>query len=175
MTISKNTVFIIFLVLAAALSRLVPHIPNFTPIAAIGLMAASYFKKNHFAFVVPILAMLISDFFIGFHSTMVWVYGSLVAIVFVGQFLLKKISVLNVALSALISSVIFFIVTNFGVWISYDFYPKTWAGFVECYTLAIPFFTNTLMGDAFYCTILFGVMYAAQKYVFKSKFIFLKA
>lgn len=172
MNISKNTVFIILLVAVAALSRLVPHIPNFTPIAAIGLVAASYFKKNHSAFVVPIFAMLLSDFFIGFHSTMFWVYGSLIAIVFLGQFLLKKVSVLNVVLSALISSILFFVITNFGVWVSYDFYAKNWAGFTECYLMAIPFFVNTLMGDAFYCTVLFGVIFAVQKYVFKSRLVF---
>lgn len=164
---SKTVFVVVFLIVIAALSRLLPHIPNFTPIAAIGLFSASYFHKKYLAFAVPILAMLLSDFFIGFHTTMLWVYGSMVAIVVLGQYLLQKISVVRVLGSAMVSSIVFFVVTNLGVWISWDFYAKTWAGLVQCYTLAIPFFGNTLMGDVFYCTVLFGSFALAKRYILK--------
>ncbi len=163
--ISKSAIIVFLMVLAAALSRLIPHIPNFTPVAAIGLFAASFFQRKIYAYLVPLVAMLISDMFLGFHSTMIWVYGSLAVIVCVGQIMLQKISLFRIFGSALLSSILFFVITNFGVWISYDFYAKTWAGFVECYTLAIPFFTNTLLGDFFYCSVLFGIFALAKKYV----------
>lgn len=161
---SNTGIFVLFMIMIAALSRLVPHLPNFTPIAAIGLFSASYFNKKYFSFGIPLVAMLISDVFIGFHSTMVWVYGSLIVIVFAGQYLLKKVSVVNVVVSSLVSSVIFFVVTNFGVWLTADFYSKIWAGFVVCYVQAIPFFGNTLMGDLFYSSLLFGTFALAKKY-----------
>lgn len=140
--INKNF-FVISIILIAILSRFLPHPPNFTPITAIALLSSKGFKNQLTAIFIPLIAMIISDFFIGFHSTIPFVYGSYILITFYGR-LTKRISISTVV----ISSTIFFIVTNFGVWLMG--YPNTLEGFITCYTLATPFFVNTLLGDLFY-------------------------
>ncbi len=145
----KHVMFGFGLVLAAALSRLLPHPPNFTPIAAIALSSAVYLDKRY-AFLVPLAAMLISDYFIGFHSGMPWVYGSFLLIGLIGLWLRSNKRPLPIVGASLTSSLLFYIITNFGVWYTGTMYPKTWAGLVECYVAAIPFFQNTLFGDLAY-------------------------
>lgn len=156
-TITSNT-FIIstFFIVAAALSRLLPHLPNFTPIAAIGLFASAFLYNRKLAIFISLFAMLLSDFFIGFHNSMVWVYGAFILIILGGSYLKNNVSIINVVLASLISSIVFFVVTNFGVWVGSGMYTIDLKGFTQCYSMAIPFFSNTLMGDLFYCTILFG-------------------
>ena len=156
------------LILMAAFSRLIPHPLNFTPIAAIGLFGAVYFDKK-FAFVVPFAAMVISDYFIGFYNQIYWVYGSFILIVFMGLWLKNNKSIMAIAGTTLASSILFFVVTNFGVWFSGTMYSKDVAGIIECYIAAIPFFKNTLTGDASYVAILFGVYELVLKYFPESK------
>ncbi|MEE3034601.1 MAG: DUF6580 family putative transport protein [Bacteroidota bacterium] len=144
--INKNF-FLISIILIAILSRFLPHPPNFTPITAIALLASKGFINRFTSFLVPLAAMIISDFFIGFHSSVFFVYGSYMLITFYGR-LTKKISIVTVV----ISSIIFFVVTNFGVWLIG--YPLTIEGFLACYLMAIPFFINTLLGDLFYSAIM---------------------
>ncbi len=152
----KHLIFGFGLVLAAALSRLLPHPPNFTPIAAIALSSAVYLDKRY-AFIIPLTAMLISDAIIGFHDGMVWVYGSFVLIGLIGLWLRSHKSPLPILGAALVSSVLFFIITNFGVWLMGTMYPKTAEGLLACYIAAIPFFQNTLVGDVAYTAALFGL------------------
>jgi hypothetical protein len=149
------------LIFGAAMSRLVPHIPNFTPIAAIALFGGFYFDKK-FAFIAPLAAMLVSDYFVGFSSDWMFVYGSLLAIGAMAVMMQSRKSVAVVAGTTLAGSVLFFIVTNFGVWAMHAWYPKTAAGLVECFTLAVPFFRNSLAGDAFYVAAMFGVYEAVS-------------
>jgi hypothetical protein len=163
----KHLLFGFGLVLAAAMSRLLPHPPNFTPIAAIALSSAVYLDKRY-AFFVPLAAMLVSDYFLGFHSGMFWVYGCFVAISFIGLWLRSHKRPLPVVGASLASSVLFFVVTNFGVWATGTMYPKTWAGVLECYTLAIPFFQNTVVGDLVYAASLFG-LFELGRVVLKSE------
>ncbi len=147
----------VVLILAAAFSRLIPHPPNFTPLAAMALAGGVYLDRR-FALLVPLLALLLTDAIIGFHNLMVFVYGSFLAIGLLGLWLRSHKKPVVVFGSALASSVVFFIVTNFGVWaMDGTLYPKTLAGLVECYTLAIPFFRNTVFGDLAYTAILFGL------------------
>ena len=162
---SKLTNFIIaaVLILFAAFSRLIPHPMNFAPIAAIALFAAVYMDKKY-AFILPITAMLLSDIFIGFYSGIEWVYGSFALVAMIGFWLKKRIETRSGAGKAgfifgttLVSSIIFFIVTNFGVWISGMFYEMSFNGLVQCYAMAVPFFRNSLGGDLFYVTAMFGV------------------
>lgn len=145
------------LITLAALSRLMPHPPNFTPVAAIALFGGAYLDKR-FALIVPLAAMLVSDWFLGFHSLMPFVYGSLLAIGLIGIWL-KAHKTLGWTLAATLSaSVLFFVVTNFAVWLMPNsMYPKTTEGLIACYVAAIPFFRNSLMGDLFYVALLFGV------------------
>ncbi len=147
----------VLLIAAAAFSRLLPHPANFTPIAAIALFGGVYFDKR-FAFALPILAMLISDYFIGFHGEMYWVYGSFVLIGFIGLWLKNHKTPLLILGGTFASSILFFTVTNFGVWMkSGSMYAPTWAGLVECYVAAIPFFRNTVGGDVIFVAVMFGV------------------
>ncbi len=151
------------MILAASLSRLLPHPPNFAPIAALALFGGTYFDKK-FATIVPLAAMLVSDYFIGFHSMMVWVYGSFFAISFIGIWLHHHKSTRNVVGGTLAGSILFFVMTNFGVWVG-GYYPFTLEGFVTCYVAAIPFFRNTLAGDFFYVAVLFGMYEVVLRFV----------
>jgi len=146
------------LILAAALSRLLPHPDNFTPIAAMALAGGVYLEKR-FALIVPLAALVISDFFIGFHNTILFVYGSFVLIGFMGLWLKSHKKFSPVLGTALLSSTLFFVITNFGVWLTGGgwFYPRTWQGLIECYSMAIPFFRNTLAGDLVFTGVLFGL------------------
>jgi hypothetical protein len=143
----KKYFFLISIILIAIISRFLPHPPNFTPITAIALLASKGFDNRFLSFLVPLFAMVISDFFIGFHFNIIFVYGSYALIIMYGR-LSKKITLDTV----IFSSIIFFIVTNFGVWLTG--YPITTDGFLACYLMAIPFFINTLLGDLFYSTIM---------------------
>jgi hypothetical protein len=146
------------LILAAALSRLLPHPANFTPIAAMALAGGVYLNRR-IALVVPLVALVVSDLFIGFHNTIFFVYGSFAMVGFIGLWLKSHKKPLPIFGAALLSSILFFIITNFGVWITGGgwVYPKTWEGLIECYTLAIPFFRNTVTGDLVYTGVLFGL------------------
>jgi hypothetical protein len=146
------------IILAAALSRLLPHPVNFTPIAAMALAGGVYLDKRS-AMIIPLAALFLSDLIIGFHNTIFFVYGSFVLIGLMGLWLKSHKKPFPVLGTAALSSTIFFVITNFGVWLTGGgwFYPKTWQGLVECFTLAIPFFRNTLAGDLVYTVVLFGV------------------
>ena len=157
--------FISAIILAAVLSRLIPHPPNFTPIAAIALFGGCYFNNKNYAFAIPLAAMFLSDLIIGLHSTLLVVYLSFAVIVLIGSKISEKRSPLRVGLAAVSSSVIFFITTNFGVWLLGSLYPKTIEGLATCYIAAIPFFQNNLMGDLFYSAVLFGSFELAMRYI----------
>ncbi|MFA6423534.1 MAG: DUF6580 family putative transport protein [Patescibacteria group bacterium] len=143
----------LFILLGVGL-RLIPHIPNFAPITAMALFGACYLDKKY-AIVFPLIAMLISDMFLGFHQVMFWVYGSFVLIGFLGMWLKNHKSSENIVFGSLVGSVIFFLITNFGVWLG-PWYSHNLNGFISCYTLALPFFRNTIIGDLFYTGVFFS-------------------
>ena len=150
------------MIFAAAFVRLIPHPPNFAPIAAMALFGGAYFNKKWAAFLVPLAAMLITDMILGFHETMWAVYLSFALIVVIGMLMLKNIKIGNLFFASVISSVSFFIITNFGAWLSSGIYPKTSTGLVACYTAAIPFFHKTLLSDLFFVGILFGIYHLVK-------------
>jgi len=151
----KQTLVILF-ILVLAFMRLIPHIPNFTPVASMALFGGVYFTDKRLAYIVPILIMILSDIFLGFSMISIFVYLSFILISLLGT-IFQSISIKSI----LISSIVFFIITNFGVWLMG--YPKTLGGLVECYTLAIPFFRNSILGDLFYS----GIMYFSFEYIIK--------
>jgi hypothetical protein len=167
---SKRTkiIFIISIIFLAAASRLVKHPFNFTPIAAMSIFAGCYLGKK-WGIIIPLAAMVLSDVFIGFYDLklMFFVYASIALAYFIGTFLKKRKQWYFIISSAVVSSIIFFLVTNFSVWAFYEWYPKTWAGLVSCFTLALPFFRNTLIGDLVYTGALFGVYEAVMAYADK--------
>ena len=142
--ISNRELIIILFIVFAAIIRLIPHPPNFAPITAMALFGGVYFKNRKLAYAIPLIAMIISDLFLGFYSISIFVYASFIAITFIGT-IYKNINVANIFLSSLL----FFIVTNLGVW--FLGYPLTIEGFLTCFTLALPFFGYTIAGDLFFC------------------------
>ena len=149
-----NRIFLLFIVLLAVATRIAPHPPNFTPIFSIALFSGICFR-NKFSFLVPLSIMIISDIYIGNFQMAFWVYPSLLLIYFIGKLFIKKLNYLNVFTASVISSILFFVITNFGVW--NVGYPKTIEGFMLCYLAAIPFFKNTLMASIFYSSILYFI------------------
>lgn len=150
------------LILAAAFTRLIPHYPNFTAVSAIALFGGTYFSNKKAAFIIPLLAMFLTDLVLGFHKTMWAVYLSLALIVMIGFLLANKKKTVNVIGATLASSVLFFVITNFAQWLSDPFYAKTGAGLVQCFTMAIPFFQYSVLGDLFYVGVLFGAFELAM-------------
>ena len=150
------------MVFAAAFVRLIPHPPNFAPVAAMALFGGAYFTKKWAAFLVPLAAMFVTDLFLGFHPTMWAVYLSFGLIVAIGMVMIKQKKVGNIFFASVTSSVLFFIITNFGVWLSTPYYTKTGTGLMACFTAAIPFFHQTLLGDLFFVTIMFGLYELAK-------------
>ncbi len=143
-------------IVAAAALRLIPHPPNFTPIGAMALFSGAYLGRRSLAFAAPLAALLLSDLVIGFYPELVFVYVAVAATVLLGWAVARRRTLLRVAAAAVAASVLFYLLTNFGVWLVMDYYPKTFAGLIACYVAAIPFFQNTLAGDLFYCGLLFG-------------------
>lgn len=150
------------MILAAAFTRLIPHPPNFTAVGAIALFGGAYFTEKKYAFIIPMLAMLLSDLIIGFHNGMLSVYVSFVLIVGIGIVLSRNIKLKNVVTASLLSSVLFFVLTNFQMWIQGTLYAKNISGLIACYVAAIPFFHHTVLGDLFFVGILFGLFAAIQ-------------
>ncbi len=172
-----NIVFVLILILGAAFSRLVPHAPNFTAIISMALFSGVYLSgkstgKKIVSILVPLGAMVLSDAIIGFYDLelMSFVYGSIVLISAVGLLFSGKSSVKNIAGSSILGAVIFFLVTNFGVWfVPGSMYPKTFGGLVESYIMGLPFFWNTLAGALFFSALLFGVYELGEKFAFRKK------
>jgi hypothetical protein len=162
-----NFIAAVLLILFAAFSRLLPHPPNFAPIAAIALFSGVYLDKRY-AFVIPLTAMLISDAVIGFHIYLAWVYAAFIVIACIGLWLKNHKKALYIAGASLASSVVFFVISNFGVWAMGGF-GRSLAGLSECYVMAIPFFGNTIMGDMFYTAVMFGAYELVNLFVKKSK------
>jgi hypothetical protein len=149
----------------AAALRLVPHPPNFTPIGAMALFSGAYLGRRGLAFVAPLGALLLSDAVLGFYSGMWVTYLAVALIVLLGSAALSRVTVPRVGGAALASSVLFFQVSNLGVWALSGMYPLTVSGFAACYVAAIPFFQNTLAGDLFYTALLFGGFKLAEMLV----------
>jgi hypothetical protein len=151
------------LVFLAALARLAPHPPNVTPIAAMALFGGAYMSNRRLAYMLPLAAMLLSDIVLGatvYGKAILFsqpiVYACLLATVAMGRLIRSKRSALAIAIVTLASSCLFYAVTNFAVWTSGHLYPMTLAGLETCYVAAIPFFRNSLAGDAAFVVILFG-------------------
>jgi hypothetical protein len=154
-------IFILAAILAAAFFRLIPHLPNFTPVAAIALFGGTYLNRKVFAFIIPLMALFISDIFIGFHTFMPAVYVSFIIIVALGFIVRKNIGIASVLTASIASSLLFFLITNFAVWFSSPFYTQDLSGLLKCYAMGLPFLNNGILGDIFFNTSLFGLYFFA--------------
>ena len=166
----KYQLIIAFVViLIGIIFRLVDHLPNFTPLAAIALFSGAYLSRK-LALIIPIIALLLSDLFIGFYSPslMVIVYGSFILTVIMGWWLKDNQKWPNIITASLLAGLVFFLITNFAVWAFGTMYMHNLAGLMQSYAMAIPFFRNSLLGDLFYVGILVG-SFEALTYFAKSK------
>ena len=168
--LQKNS-FSIGIILILSLSRIMPHPPNFTPVIGIAIMSAFFFRNIYLALSIILISMLITDAFIGFYSNIIFVYFSLFLITTIFYKFSKKINLKNLLIFSFAGSVIFFLISNFGVWAlgSHGLqnipYEKNLIGLFECYLLAIPFFGNTLIS-----TIVFSYSAYLANFYFYKKF-----
>jgi len=151
------------IVIAAACSRIVPHPPNVTPIAAMALFGGAYAANRRLAYLLPLAAMLLSDLVLGFtvygptlFRSQPVVYACIVGTAAMGRLIGDRRSVLQIGTVAVASSILFYVVTNFAVWAAGTLYPLTWTGLTACYVAALPFFRNSLLGDLGFAAVLFG-------------------
>lgn len=166
---NKLAVIITLIVLGVA-CRLLPHSWNFTPIVAIALFAGTYLGKREAIF-IPVTAMFIGDLFIGFYEwqILIPVYFSFALAGLIGLAIKKHKSAETILAGSILASVLFFVITNLAVWFFSPLYAHTIAGLGQCFTMAVPFFRNTLLGNLFYVGILFGAYEAAILYVSRSR------
>ena len=157
-----RTLFLLLIAAAAVASRLIPHPVNFAPVAALALFGGAYFDRR-ISFLLPFAVLLVSDFFLGFYTGIAWVYGSFFLVSLIGWRLRERRTLGRTAAATLAGSVLFFVVTNFGVWLGGALYTPDLAGLAACYAAAIPFFRNTLAGDGFYVAVLFGIAELAAR------------
>lgn len=181
MKLKENFALIVILIVFAAMTRLIPHWPNFTAVGAMALFGGAYLSRK-FAILIPLAALFVSDLILNnviyaslypelsegfrvFHASSLWIYGAFILIVLLGQTLLQRKTVPRLAGATVLASLSFFLITNLGVWTGSVMYPKTLAGLIACYEAGLPFFWNTLAGDAFFVTVLFGgyAVIAARK------------
>jgi len=166
-SLASGPLLLVGMIVLAALSRLLPHPPNFSPVEAIALFGGAYFAKRSAAIWVPLVAMFISDLALGlvnggiyseyfFSAGFVLVYLCIALSAVVGFGLRGRVTAVRVAGYSLVGSVLFFLVTNFGAWLGSPLYPPTGAGLLAAYVAGIPFFQNTVLGTLFYSVVLFG-------------------
>jgi uncharacterized protein DUF6580 len=162
-TLLYRTLFALAVIVLAAGLRIAPHPWNFTPVGAMALFSGAFIRDRRLAFLFPLLALFAGDIFVGFHKLMPLVYASFLCSVAIGFWLRNRRSVARVGAATLFGAIQFFLITNFAVWAIGLSYPRTGAGLLACYVAGIPFFWNTLAGDALYASLLFGGFALAER------------
>jgi len=158
-----RTLLALAIIALAAALRIAPHPWNFTPVGAVALFSGAVIRDRRLAFFFPILTLFVGDIFIGLHRLVPVVYASFLVSVAIGFWLRDRRSVGRVTAATLLGAIQFFLVTNFGVWAFGLSYPRNSAGLLACYVAGIPFFWNTLAGDAVYAALLFGGFALAER------------
>ena len=151
------------MVLTVAVTRLLPHPPNFTPVAAIALFGGASFSNVRAAFFVPPLGLLLSDLVLGFSAITPVIYACFALITCIGLWLRQRQNVYNVTAAAVVSALMFFVLSDLGTWALTDLYPHTSAGLLQCYTVALPYLRNMLTSTLIYTALLFGGLYLAER------------
>ena len=143
----KNLQSFFFIFFFLTISRLIPHEPNFTPILSISILGYLFSKILWLKVLIVLGSMFFSDLIIGVHDFIIYVYFSLILLIIISN---SK----NYIYMIFLGPLIFFIVTNFGVWLSSSYYTKNIEGLIECFYMAIPFFKNTILSTFFYCILI---------------------
>ncbi len=149
-----QTAWLIGVVALLAMFRFVPHPPNAVPIVAMALFAGAFFSNRIHAYLVPLVAMILSDLILGFHSTVLYVYAGIMATVVIGSFL-NQVTVYRVGLAAVIASIAFFLITNFGAWMHHNMYSQDLNGLLQAYVAGIPFLRNSLIANLIFSYLVF--------------------
>lgn len=155
------------LIALAVMLRLLPHPANFAPIAAVAIFGGAVLPRR-IGLWVPLIAMMASDLVIGFYNIMPITWGCFLLIALASSIWLKKPTLARGSFLTVSSSVFFFVITNFAVWIWGGLYVHTWAGLSQCYTMALPFFRNTFLSDMVYTASLFTVYAFARQLSYKA-------
>ena len=155
--LSPTTRILAIAIVIAALTRLLPHPPNFSPVMALALFSGAALRDWRLALLVPLAAMLMADLWLGFHATMVFVYLGMALTVGAGRWLGARRRPLLLLAAGMAGASLFFLVSNAGVWLTQDIYPATGAGLVGCYLAALPFFHQTVLATLVYGALLFGM------------------
>lgn len=156
-TKSRGSPWLVYaLILMGAIARLVPHAWNTTPVMAIALFAGAYLPKR-WGILVPLAIVAATDWIIGWHNTVAFTWAAFALCGSLGFWIRKKHTLGRIVVAALGGSVLFFLITNFGVWLVGELYPRTIDGLWACFIAAIPFFRNSLAGDLLYTAAFFGV------------------
>jgi hypothetical protein len=159
-----RTLLAFVLILLAAAVRIAPHPWNFTPVGAMALFSGAVLKDRRLAFLFPLVVLFAGDLFIGFHKLIPIVYASFLMSVAIGFWLRERRTVARISLATLLGAIQFFLVTNFGVWQFLSGYSHDASGLLACYIAGVPFFWNTLAGDALYATLLFAGYALAERF-----------
>lgn len=150
------------LTVLAIIGRLLPHLPNFTPLGGATLFGGAKLNRP-WNYLLPLCVLLATDWWLGFHQTMPYVYGSFLLIVWLGECLVGSTRSLGrIAGVSALGSIFFFLITNFGVWQTGQLYPHTFAGLISAYTMGLPFLRGTLLGDVLFATGFFAVYQWAE-------------
>lgn len=160
-----RTVVAALMIILAAAMRIAPHPWNFAPIGAMALFSGATLHDRRLALLVPIAALFAGDLFVGLHRLIPVVYASTLLSVLIGAWLQNRRPVARIGAAVFLGALQFFIITNFAVWAILGAYPRSFMGLVTCYTAGIPYFWNTLAGDAFYSAVLFGGFALAVHFV----------
>jgi hypothetical protein len=153
------------IIFALAMFRLLPHLPNVSPVAAMALFGGAYYADKRMAFLVPFLALFLSDLVLGLHNSMIFVYAGFALTVAIGFLLKGRVTITNTAFATVIASVLFFLLTNLGAWMTSGLYAKSAAGLMQAYVAGIPFFQNSLLGNLVFVAVIFGGYHLLQKNV----------
>lgn len=160
--LSKSSILLIVtLVIFVIIFRLIPHPANFAPVGALALLGGFVLPRKH-AVWLPLSAMAVSDLIIGTHNLMLWTWGSFALIALISSIYASKHKVRAEAVfvGAISGGLLFFIITNFGVWLMSGMYAPTASGLALCYYNALPFLRNTLLGDVFFSAAFYAVYLA---------------
>ncbi len=159
--IIEENIGLLLIIFVSILLRLLPHLPNFAPIGGLALFAGANVKGKKGLFIL-FSTLFVSDLFLGFYKELPFVYGSFLLAFIIGTFLKKHQKAPYLIGASLVSSTLFFIITNFAVWAMSGWYAKTMMGLLNCFVLALPFFRNTLLGDMFYAfSFFYGYRYVS--------------
>ncbi len=174
---TKGIILVVAMIFVAAFSRMIPHLPNFTAVGAMALFGSAYFSRKYLAVIAPIAALWISDLvinntiysefnegFVWFQSFQLYTFLPIILISLIGIVLFKKVSLSKIFAGSIASSAIFFLIANFGAWVSpFALFPKTAAGLFETYVVGLPFLRNDLIGTLFFSAVMFGAYYFITK------------